>query len=48
MSSIEDKTYCNSIDKCYRQRSKIRELMEYVDQKKDQLFIQHVTPSGNF
>jgi len=48
MTDAEDRTYFNSIEKCHRQRSKIRELMEYVDHKKNQLFIQNVTPSGNF
>lgn len=43
-----DKSYNSEVEKYRRQRSKIRELMEYVDHKKNQLFIQNVTPSGNF
>jgi len=43
-----DKPYNAEVEKYRRQRCKIRELMEYVDHKKDQLFAQNLTPSGKF
>jgi hypothetical protein len=43
-----DKSYRSEVEKYRRQRYKIRELMEYVDDKKNKLFQNNITRSGNF
>lgn len=43
-----DKSYRSEVEKYRRQRCEIRELMEYVDDKKNKLFHKNLTPSRNF
>ena len=46
MTTTEDKDYCNSVEKCRRQREKIRSLLDYVDHKKELIFKTHLFPAG--
>jgi len=46
MTDIEDRDYCNSVEKCRRQREKVRSLLDYVDDQKELIFKTHLFPAG--
>lgn len=45
---MADEEYKNNILKYRRQRDNIREFMEYVDGKRNEIFEKNLTPSGDF
>lgn len=46
MTDTEDKNYCNSVEKCRRQRKKIRSLLDHIDIQKELIFKPHIFSAG--
>lgn len=46
MTDIEDKAYCDTIEKCRRQRSKVRTLIDHIDIQRELIFKPHIFSAG--
>jgi len=46
MTDIEDKAYCDIVEKCRRQRSKVRTLIVHIDTQRELIFKQNLCSAG--